>query len=1257
MARSPDKPEVIDPDERLGEAIEAYLELAEQGQAPDPDAFAAEYPELSADLRAALDGLALVQGLVGRPDGPGRRLEAGHRIAGYRIIRELGRGGMGVVYEAHHVDLDRPVALKVLGTHATPDGRGRRRFLNEAKTAASLHHTHIVPVFDVGQVGGLCYYAMQRIEGSGLDCVLRSLRRDRATAAGSGTGRTPPQSTQPNPSCLYSDSLDSLAGTGSEVNASWTRSASPSPSPSSRRDDGPPPFTPPKGSGYHRWVARVGRQAAEALAYAHRRGVVHRDIKPSNLLVDAKGTIWVADFGLARRLADPGQTHPESLLGTPRYMSPEQAEGKHLDGRTDVYSLGTTLYELLTLRPPFEGQTAADLIRQITGREPPSPRQSDARIPRDLETIILKAMAKRPQDRYASAADLAEDLDRFLEPEPVKARRIGPIGRFLRFSRRHPSLTAVTASAAAVILAVATVAYVRIANERDRALVAEGMTKEAIGSLREALQRAEDLTKARGQEIVGRLLSEAELRRISSTIPNRRETGLALLRQAAEAGPDPIMQARLRDEAVAFLAMRDVESRFEVSSGPTWGMSFNQEGDRLASLSADGAELALWDLSRGHPLDAHRIRLRPVANEVTEGEGEETPPIPIDFRFYAGQYGVGTVGPLLATVRPNNIGVRLLDPSSPEAFLRDLRTPGWQIISLLTAPGGDRLVTVERSRPRPGPRPANGPGTGEPGTGADRPRPGPGPGVEGAPGPGRTRFQVRLWDLTDGDEPLAVLLEPQVFEGRGGGMPVLSAIDPDGRIIALGLRREKRVELFDAEDGRRLGIIEDEETEIELNALALGSDGLLAIAGRGEIRFWNLGDEGPSPLTGLTQYEGFVGQMRFSPDGALLAVTGGGPGIELWAPASNSLLAVLPTPGSVQALEFSPDSRLLVAAAGESILGWGIVEPVGHVRFSGFEGYPLSLAFSPEGTLAIATQNGPARFWKVRHCASRAEEWETMQPTGLAFDHRGLMVAVDEHELLWYPHSCDAPVRSIELPRPWTSRGNRVQILDLTPDGRRLVLSRSSQLMLWDAAEPDQIAELSLPEFGSPRSRLWVSAGALSPAGDHLYLIVGPDNELLVLALDGQRLRSLGWSAPGRFFCLALSPDGRTLALGGENGEISLLDTFTGTLRTRFSLVDGSNPLDKTEPPNVTALAFSPEGNELAIGTDLGRIHLWSVNGPPTRLIRLPGHRGRVALLAFDTEGRHLASADGRFSYDEREVGVWDLSRVRQELERLKLGW
>ncbi|HEY1786248.1 MAG TPA: protein kinase, partial [Pirellulales bacterium] len=394
-----------DDDERVGEAIEAYLALAEQGSAPDIEEFAARYPELKDDVRAGLEGLELVHGLLGLGSAQGsrsgrgpvtdHRIESGHRIAGYRVVRELGRGGMGTVYEAVHVGLDRPVALKVLGIHAAPDTSARRRFLNEARTAAGLHHTHIVPVFDVGQVGGLCYYAMQRIEGSGLDCVVRHLRRSRPPLPGGGggpaSGRFIAHDTQGNSSFssinarlgglwarvssrwpgkrrtengigtdgaavaaltrsfppVQPGSIDSVLSRSApgDSTASWSHGSRqtridgarftsdlagsaivadsqgvlPALDPASRvRGDQPVPFDPPRGSAYFRWVAGVGLQAADALAHAHLQGVIHRDVKPSNLLIDGKGNIWVTDFGLARRLADPGLTHHDSLLGTPR---------------------------------------------------------------------------------------------------------------------------------------------------------------------------------------------------------------------------------------------------------------------------------------------------------------------------------------------------------------------------------------------------------------------------------------------------------------------------------------------------------------------------------------------------------------------------------------------------------------------------------------------------------------------------------------------------------------------------------------------------------------------------------------------------------------------------------------------------------------------------------------------------------------------------------------------------------------------------
>jgi serine/threonine protein kinase len=195
---------------------------------------------------------------------------------------------------------------------------------------------------------------------------------------------------------------------------------------------------------YFRSVARIGHQVAEALAYAHDRGVVHRDIKPSNLLLDAAGVVWVTDFGLAKT-DEEGLTRTGDILGTIRYMAPERFRGA-CDARADIYALGLTLYELALLRPAFESPDRLKLIEQVRHQEPTRPRSIDPRIPRDLETIVLKAIDKDPQRRYSTAAALGEDLQRFVEDRPIRARRVSAAERLLRWGRRNKLVACLLAS-------------------------------------------------------------------------------------------------------------------------------------------------------------------------------------------------------------------------------------------------------------------------------------------------------------------------------------------------------------------------------------------------------------------------------------------------------------------------------------------------------------------------------------------------------------------------------------------------------------------------------------------------------------------------------------------------------------------------------------------------------------------------------------------------------------------------------------------
>jgi eukaryotic-like serine/threonine-protein kinase len=525
----------------LADLVEQFLERLQAGEIVDPTDFAAARPEHAEALRRLLPALEMMAALSHST----RRAETGGDaaidIAGpglgllgdYHILREVGRGGMGVVYEAEQVSLRRRVALKVLPFAAALDPRQLARFKSEAQATALLHHTNIVPVHAVGAERGVHYYAMQFIDGRTLADVISELRhlegktrdgeaRDGipregghreggapseplicagrgspdpapdVASAGRGSPDPAPRSTEGLPSAMApSNTLTASAGRGSPDPAVGTASSGRgSPDPALGRTEGLPVPPPPSSSttrnrAYFRNVARLGLEAAEALEHAHQEGIIHRDIKPANLMVDAKGHLWVTDFGLARLKSDSGLTVSGDLLGTLRYMSPEQASGKRvvIDGRTDIYSLGVTLYELLTLEPVFEHADRQELLRRIADEEPRPPRKLDASIPRDLDTILLRAIAKEPDGRYQTAQELADDLRRFLDDKPIRANRPTAWEQIRKWGRRHPSLIVSTLCIFVVLSVVLLLGAVLIARERD---VAESQRRIAETRARQA---------------------------------------------------------------------------------------------------------------------------------------------------------------------------------------------------------------------------------------------------------------------------------------------------------------------------------------------------------------------------------------------------------------------------------------------------------------------------------------------------------------------------------------------------------------------------------------------------------------------------------------------------------------------------------------------------------------------------------------------------------------------------------------------------
>ena len=434
-------------------------------------------------------------------------------IGDYRLVRQVGSGGMGTVWEARQSSLDRRVALKILPAHASLDSEARQRFLREARAAAGLHHTNIVPVFEVGcerrgvaaalngrrdddgfrgaVAGSVFYYAMQFIEGHPLDRIVRSLR----TADSGGAGADEPDSGDPSGTgdattlwrLLVPRTLRRGGALSAQRRRRWPSLASLSRGERRR---------------YWRATVRLGAQVADALAHAHQRGIVHRDVKPANLLLDHQGVVWVADFGLAKSTDDAeALTGAGDFLGTVRYMAPERFRGQ-CDARADVYGLGATLYELILLRPAYDEADQLRLIERITSSPPPAPRSLMPDLPADLETILLRALDRDPARRYQTAAALAADLRRFADDQPIVARRVGTVERCWRWSRRNVPLAVLSTVLAMLVLTLAVVGPLvayrfaqQAAAERNARRVSEFHTRQAEQAHAEA-HASERLAKA-----------------------------------------------------------------------------------------------------------------------------------------------------------------------------------------------------------------------------------------------------------------------------------------------------------------------------------------------------------------------------------------------------------------------------------------------------------------------------------------------------------------------------------------------------------------------------------------------------------------------------------------------------------------------------------------------------------------------------------------------------------------------------------------
>ncbi len=1092
-------PTSADEDSAFVDYLAVIQEQIRRGVTIDLEFETAAHPSWAGKLRELFPVLEMMNDLQA-PSPRELFIDVAGTLGDFRNVREIGRGGMGVVYEAVQESLNRPVALKILSRIDTADPIKIRRFHIEAQAAACLNHPHIVPVYTFGREGSVHFYAMRLIEGVTLAERISKARRS-----------------------------------GARV-----------------------PF---------RESAEMARQAADAIQFAHDQGIIHRDVKPSNLLIEPSGWLWVADFGLARLPGAGDLTGTGVLMGTLRYTSPEQALGNRgvVDHRTDVYALGATLYEMITLRPVFAGDGRLALLRQIEGVEPKSPRRIDPTIPFDLETITMKALSKNADERYATAKDFAEDLTRFLEHRPILAKPPGLIGHMTRWCRRHRTIVA----AATLFLLATTMGLVAVAemhrrhnvdlsaalahaaaNEKETKRLAYGYRVrlaqrenddgrvEFVQDLLEQLRPAPGEDDSRGFE--WHYLRRVAHQEVSFLVGHKASV------YALAVSPDArSLVSGDREGVLIFWDLDDWRERARcVQSGRMiTGLTFAPNGRRVASLSEGhngkrGSDVRIIDPTSGRATASVPSMIKNVtslcfdANSETlivsgDDGGESRLVKHVEFWKITSD---GT----LSSPQPARLDCRFFCISKNKRIFAWADESGRVVVSDTST--GLELKTLEQRFPR-SPELAFTPDGGtlalndgeevsfwDPPSGRRRGRPqdstkGLGPFSFDrelvASFPIRRGASARIADPKNHDH----LIDLEAVPGR----PLFYAFSDDGSTVATGGERTPAT-IWDAITGKKREALAVKMVNVHCLTFTPDNRSLIFAGEDKRIRFWHV-NRLPAPRDYLEGHEKEVWSLAYAKDGKTLFSGADDHTIKAWDPRTGALKATMTGHGSLV----------------------------------------TSITVSPDGaTLASVSFDGSLRLWSTTE---------------------------------------------FSLQKVLTGHGGRIRTVAFSPDGRRIATGATDKTVrLWEISSGKE-----LRKFGGLTS----AARSLAFDPNGRTLAVADDRQNL-LALDAETLLEV--RAPVGLSIgiatLAYSPDANTLAIGDEGGGVTLWDAKAWIRRKRFRVTDLA----------VWSLRYSTDGKSLAAGCGDANVRIVSpVTGQ--ELLVLAGHSDRVNAVNFSPDGQALASA------------------------------